>query len=55
MAKDNTFKNETHLGSQYAAILADCTYEPPPRMSALPESGNGVLAIAKVEGKCEDR
>ena len=48
---NKTFKNETQLGSHDAAILADRGYEPPARMSTVPEPGNGVFAVAMVEGK----
>ena len=47
---DGTWKNSTHLGTEYAAVLVDSSYRPPSRMSALPDVGNGVIAVAAVKG-----
>lgn len=47
---DGTWKNLTHLGSEYAAVLVDSSYHPPSRSSALPEVGNGVIAVIAVKG-----
>jgi len=47
---DETWKNSTHLGTEYAALLVDSTYRPATRMAALPGVGNGVAAVAIVKG-----
>jgi hypothetical protein len=48
---DQTWKNTTHLGTDYAAILVNSSYLPPSRTSVLPEIGNGVIALAVAKGK----
>ncbi len=48
---DSTWKNSTHLGTEYAAILVEPGYRPPLKMSTLPSEGNGVLAVASSKGK----
>jgi hypothetical protein len=48
---DSTFKNSTHLGSEYAALLVQPGYHPQARMTALPVEGNGVVAVASGTGK----
>jgi hypothetical protein len=48
---DATWRNSTHLGTEYAAILTDAGYHPAPKMATLPPEGNGVLAVATVKGK----
>ena len=47
---DGTWKNSTHLGTEYAALLVDSTYRPASRISSLPDIGNGVIAIAAAKG-----
>lgn len=47
---DQTWKNSTHLGTDYAAILVDAGYHPPSRTSVLPEIGDGVIAVAVAKG-----
>lgn len=47
---DSTWKNLTHLGTRYAAILVEPDYLPPPKTSQLPELGNGVVAVSVVDG-----
>jgi len=47
---DATWRSSTHLGAEYAALLVDPGYEPPPRTDALPAAGNGVVAVATVVG-----
>jgi hypothetical protein len=39
------------LGIQYAALLVDPTYNPPQQTESLPIVGNGVVALAVVDGK----
>jgi len=47
---DGSWKNSTHLGTQYAAVLADASYVPPEESSALPQIGSGIYAVAIVKG-----
>lgn len=47
---DGTWKNSTHLGTEYAAVLVDSTYRPPSKISTLPDVGNGVIAVTAVKG-----
>lgn len=48
---DSTWTNETHLGTEYAALLVEPGYVPLSVTSALPAPGNGVVAVAIVEGR----
>ena len=48
---DSTWKNLTHLGSEYAALLVEPGYRPAPKLVTLPPEGNGVLAVAVMKGK----
>ena len=48
---DSTFRNFTHLGTEYAALLVDAGYDPPTRADALPAAGNGVAAVKVVAGR----
>jgi hypothetical protein len=48
---DGTWKNSTHLGSEYAALLVDAKYTPEAQISALPERGNGVIDVVVANGK----
>lgn len=45
------WKNATHLGTEYAALLVDGNYRPVSRTAELPSVGNGVRAIAMAEGQ----
>lgn len=47
---DGTWRNSTHLGTEYAALLVDSNYRPPSRISSLPDIGNGVIAVAAARG-----
>jgi hypothetical protein len=47
---DSGWINSTHLGSEYAALLVEPGYQPRTTMSALPEPGGEVAAVATVEG-----
>jgi signal transduction histidine kinase len=51
IAADSTWTNSTHLGTEYAALLVQPDYHPPPVTFTLPGPGNGVVAIAIVEGR----
>lgn len=48
---DGTWRNSTHLGTEYAALLVDSSYRPPSKIESLPVIGNGVIAVATVKGK----
>lgn len=48
---DFTWKNSTHLGTEYAAVLVEPEYRPESKIARLPEVGNGVVAVATVTGK----
>jgi hypothetical protein len=47
---DSTWKNSTHLGTEYAAVLVEADYLPPATMEALPTPGGSVIAVAMVKG-----
>jgi hypothetical protein len=42
---DGSFQTDIHLGYEYAALLVDQTFVPPPTLDNLPGIGQGVLAI----------
>ena len=48
---DGRWKASVHLGLQYAALLVDSTYDPPEQTESLPIVGNGVAALAVVNGE----
>jgi hypothetical protein len=48
---DSTWTNTTHLGTQYAAVLVDPGYSPPPRTDVLPGEGGAVAAVKSVPGE----
>ena len=48
---DGNWKNSTHLGTDYAALLVNSDYIPPVKTPALPAVGNGVAAVVTVSGK----
>jgi hypothetical protein len=48
---DSTWKNETHLGTEYAALLVEPGYRPALKIATLPKAGNGVVALSVAEGK----
>jgi hypothetical protein len=48
---DATWKTQTHLGAEYAALLVDPDYKPPATVASLPQAGDqGVIAVATVTG-----
>ena len=47
---DSTWSNTTHLGTEYAALLVEPGYAPPPLTLAIPSIGEGVVAVAVREG-----
>jgi hypothetical protein len=50
---NSTWKNTTHLGTEYAALLVEPGYRPPATTDALPTQGGGVIVVATVKGKGE--
>jgi hypothetical protein len=48
---DSTWRNSTHLGTEYAAILVEPGFHPAAKVKTLPPEGNGVVAIATSAGK----
>jgi signal transduction histidine kinase len=47
---DSTWRNTTHLGTEYAALLVDSDFTPPNETTALPAAGGPVAAVAVVGG-----
>src|SRR5215204_6235857 len=48
---DSTWSSETHLGTEYAALLVEPAYVPATLMVDLPATGGGVLAMTVVDGR----
>lgn len=48
---DSTWRNSTHLGTEYAALLVEPEYRPPAMTDVLPNTGSGVIAVAIVPGE----
>jgi PAS domain S-box-containing protein len=48
---DSSWRNSTHFGTEYAAVVVDGSYKPPARTERLPSIGSGVLAVAVVKGR----
>jgi hypothetical protein len=51
---DSKWKNVTHLGEEYAALLVDPSYSPPRTTEVLPAAGGAVAAVAVVKGQTAD-
>ena len=47
---DGSWSNSTHLGTEYAALLVQPDYVPPPLTLSLPNTGDGVIAVTIVDG-----
>jgi hypothetical protein len=47
---DSTWTNRTHLGTEYAALLVEPGYKPPPTTHSLPAKGGAVAAITTIKG-----
>ncbi len=47
---DSTWRNSTHLGTEYAALLVEPDYDPPARTGVLPARDGAVAAVATVKG-----
>lgn len=48
---DSTWRNSTHLGTDYAALLVAPGYRPTSKVATLPAAGDGVLAVVTAKGK----
>ncbi len=48
---DSTWRNSTHLGTDYAALLVEPDFHPAAKITALPAEGNGVVAVAVSMGQ----
>jgi hypothetical protein len=51
IAADGVWRNETHLGTDYAVLLVDPGYRPTPMLDQLPPAGRGVAAVAVTAGQ----
>jgi hypothetical protein len=47
---DSTWSTSTHLGFEYAALLVEPGYHPPPTMDTVPVAGGSVIAVSTVKG-----
>src|SRR5499433_1641702 len=47
---DSTWSTETHLGFEYAALLVEPDYHPPPTMDVAPSQGGSVVLVKIVKG-----
>jgi len=47
---DSSWSTETHLGYEYAALLVDPSFHPPPTMDQRPTQGGGVALVNIVKG-----
>ena len=47
---DSTWTTPTHLGFEYAALLVDPGYHPPPTMDVAPTPGGSVVSVMIVKG-----
>jgi hypothetical protein len=48
---DGSWKNSTHLGTEYAALLVNADYHPTPKLASLPSQGDGIRAVTVAKGK----
>lgn len=49
--QDSSWKNSTHLGTEYAALLVKPGYKAPDTVPVLPDADGSVIASAVVQGK----
>lgn len=52
--QDSTWKNSTHPGTAYAALLVNAGYKPPVTVNSLPHKGGPVQAVATADGAMLD-
>ncbi len=48
---DQVWRNETHLGTEYAVLLVDSSFHPAAILSQLPKRGQGIAAVAATRGQ----
>jgi hypothetical protein len=48
---DHAWRNETHFGTEYAALLVDATYHPAACLQRMPDAGGAVSAVAVTRGQ----
>ena len=48
---DSTWRNSTHYGTEYAALLVGPEYQPQPTMDLLPSEGAGVVVVKITKGR----
>lgn len=48
---DQVWRNETHLGTEYAVLLVDSSFHPAAILSQLPKRGQGIAAVAATGGQ----
>jgi hypothetical protein len=48
---DKAWRNEVHLGTEYAALLVDSSYHPAPVLRQLPKRGGAVVQVAAARGQ----
>ena len=48
---DSTWRNSTHFGTEYAALLVDQGYQPQATLEVLPSQGGGVIVVAITKGR----
>jgi signal transduction histidine kinase len=48
---DSTWRNSTHFGTEYAALLVDPGYRPKAALDVLPSEGGGVIVVAITKGR----
>lgn len=48
---DGVWRNETHLGSDYAVLLVDSTFQPAAVLKEVPQPGAGIVAVAVSPGQ----
>lgn len=48
---DSKWRSTTHLGTEYAALLVESGYKPPPSVEVLPSQGDGVISVAIRKGE----
>jgi hypothetical protein len=47
---DSSWKTSTHFGTEYAALLVEADYQPPPKLDKLPNPGDGIVSVETVKG-----
>ena len=48
---DGSWANATHLGTEYAALLVEASYQPIAKVAELPPEGKGVIAVVTAKGQ----